>query len=68
MNNEDIRRQELESRLELLTTEFERQMRARGFDPAQAENVALPSSLARLYGECQTIKEELEESKGVNHE
>jgi hypothetical protein len=60
MNN-DARRQELESRLKLLTQEFEQQMRARGFDPAQTENVALPTALARLYGECEMIREQLDE-------
>ena len=61
MSNEDARRQELESRLKLLTQEFEQQMRARGFDPAQTENVALPTALARLYGECEMIREQLDE-------
>jgi hypothetical protein len=61
MTNDNARGQELESQLKLLTEEFEKQMRARGFDPAQADNVALPSPLARLYGECQMIREELEE-------
>jgi hypothetical protein len=60
MNN-DARRRELESRLKLLTQEFEQQMRARGFDPAQTENVALPTALARLYGECEMIREQLDE-------
>ncbi len=59
--NQDSRRKELESRLELLTQEFEQQMRARGFDPAQTENVALPTSLARLYGECEMLREQLGE-------
>ena len=59
--NQDSRRKELESRLEVLTTEFEQQMRARGFDPAQTENVALPTALARLYGECEMIREQLGE-------
>ena len=39
-----------------LDAEFEREMRARGFDPAQAENVALPSGLAKLYAERQRIR------------
>jgi len=36
-------------------------MRERGFELAQAENVALPTSLARLYAERESIKAELEE-------
>src|SRR2546421_308525 len=38
-------------KLQTLDAEFDREMRARGFDPAQAENVALPSHLAELYAE-----------------
>jgi hypothetical protein len=62
--NHNSRREELETRLKLLNQEFEKQMRARGFDPAQVENVALPSELAHLYGECQMLSEQLEEIKG----
>ena len=63
MNSEDVSQRELESRLELLTQEFEQQMRARGFDPAQIENVALPTNLARLYRECEVLRDQLEEIK-----
>ena len=50
---------ELEARLKSVNEEFDREMRARGFDPAQAENVALPAALARLYMERQQLLEEL---------
>jgi hypothetical protein len=53
---------ELNKKLRELNAQFEREMRARGFDPAQAENVALPSHLAALYAERERIKAELEES------
>ena len=52
---------ELTQKLQTLDAEFDREMRARGFDPAQAENVALPSHLAALYAERGRIKEELSE-------
>ena len=52
---------ELLQRLRTLDAEFERQMRARGFDPAQAENIALPSILAKLYAERERTKARLEE-------
>ena len=55
------RREELATRLQALNTVFERQMRARGFNPEQAENVALTSELADLYAACQAIRTELEE-------
>ena len=50
---------ELQARLKSLSENFDRAMRARGFDPAQAENVALPAPLARLYMERQLLLEEL---------
>ena len=46
-----------------LDAEFDREMRARGFDPAQAENVALPSHLAALYLERERIRAALEEAE-----
>ncbi len=63
MNYDSDHREELEAQLKLLEQEFEQQMRARGFDPAQTENVALPTALARLYGECERTREQLEEIK-----
>ena len=52
MNDDDARLRELDAKLEVLTENFTREMRARGFDPEQVDNVALPSSLANLYLEC----------------
>ena len=56
--------EELNRKLRELDAEFDREMRARGFDPAQAENVALPSHLAALYAEREKIRARLEESEG----
>lgn len=53
--------EELNKKLRTLDAEFDREMRARGFDPAQADNVALPSHLATLFSEREQIKAELEE-------
>jgi uncharacterized small protein (DUF1192 family) len=55
---------ELNQKLRELDAEFDREMLARGFDPAQAENVALPAHLAALYSERERIKAELEEAEG----
>ena len=52
---------ELNRKLRDIEAEFDREMRARGFDPAQADNVALPSALAKLYAERELIKARLEE-------
>lgn len=54
---------ELREKLHDLDLRFDREMRARGFDPAQAENVALPSRLAALYAERERIKAEIEASE-----
>jgi hypothetical protein len=53
----------LRNQLRTLDAEFDREMRARGFDPAQAENVALPSHLAALYLERERIRAALEEAE-----
>ena len=64
MDNHHQELSDLRERLRELEAEFDREMRARGFDPAQAENVALPSHLAALYAEREQIKAALEESEG----
>jgi hypothetical protein len=56
---------ELNRRLRELDAEFDQEMRARGFDPLQAENVALPSHLATLYAERERIKAKLQELEGT---
>ena len=43
---------------------FDAEARKRGFDPAQAENMALPSTLARLSAEREQIRAEIEELAG----
>jgi hypothetical protein len=55
---------DLEAKLRALDTEFDREMRARGFDPVQAENIALPAHLAKLYAEREQIKAELQALEG----
>ena len=54
------RRDELEGKLRELEAQFADEMRKRGFDPAQADNVALPSTLAKLFAAREEIKSELE--------
>lgn len=53
--------QKLRDRLSDLDAEFDREMRTRGFDLDQSENLALPSHLAELYAERQQVKAQLEE-------
>jgi len=54
----------LEEKLRRLEETFAREMRQRGFEPDQAENIALPTALARLYTEREALKTELDEMKG----
>ena len=58
------RRGALEEKLRSVEEIFVREMRARGFEPDQAENVALPTSLARLYAEREALQAELDEMEG----
>lgn len=61
MPQEDVGpRAELEARVHELEQEFARRMLERGFDPAQAENVALPGSLAKLYAELEELRSNLD--------
>ena len=64
MSPTDIEIQELRAKLHNLDAEFDRAMRVRGFDPAQAENMALPSNLARLYAEREQIRAQLQDLEG----
>jgi hypothetical protein len=54
----------LEERVRVVEQEFERAMRARGFDPAQDEHVALTSSLAKLYEERNDLRNRLASISG----
>lgn len=47
-------------KLSLLEEQFDEEMRARGFDPSQAENVALPTALAKQYAEIQQLRAEID--------
>lgn len=62
------RRRALEEELRSIEEIFEREMRQRGFEPDQAENVALPTALARLYTQREALKTELGELKGETDE
>jgi hypothetical protein len=53
----------LEERLREVEEKLEHQLRARGFEPAQAELIALPGPLAKLYAEREELRAALEELK-----
>ena len=56
---------QLEEKLREVDERLRSELRARGFDPAQEENLALPGSLAKLYMERENLREELETLSGL---
>jgi hypothetical protein len=59
-SSDDTRRRHLEAKLREVDQQLRREMRARGFDPDQDDNLALTAPLAKLYTEREQLKEELE--------
>jgi len=51
----------LQEKLLAAEARFADEARKRGFVPAQAQNMAMPATLAKLFTECEAIKTELEE-------
>ena len=51
---------ELLAKLRECEAHFAAEARKRGFDPSQAQNMAMPATLAKLFTECEAIKTELE--------
>jgi hypothetical protein len=49
----------IRERLRLVQQQFEREMRDRGFDPAQVDTVPLTASLANLHNEREQLRAEL---------
>jgi hypothetical protein len=56
----ESKRTELEKRLREVDQRLRSEMVARGFDPAQDDNVALTAPLAKLYMERENLRAELE--------
>ena len=54
----------IREKLRLVTEQFEREMRERGFDPEQAENVPLTQSLANLHLEQMNLRSKLTQLLG----
>ncbi len=57
---EEPRRMQLENQLRKVDDRLRREMRARGFDPDQDDNLALTAPLAKLYTERENLRVELE--------
>jgi hypothetical protein len=56
-------RSTLQARLREVEEAFAREMRAKGFDPSQADTVPLTPRLAKLYQEGTELREQLETMK-----
>ena len=63
-SSEGLRRTYLEEKLREVDQQLRCEMRARGFEPDQYDNVALTAPLAKLYSEREQLKEELESLTG----
>lgn len=61
MQNNETDARELKARLREVEESLDHQMRQRGFDPSQAENIALPGPLAKLYAEREQLRSQLQE-------
>ena len=53
-------RMQLQNKLREVDERLRREMRARGFDPDQDDNLALTAPLAKLYTERENLRVELE--------
>ena len=60
----ESKRTELEKRLLEVDQQLRSEMLARGFDPAQDDNVALTAPLAKLYMERENLRAELDSLAG----
>jgi hypothetical protein len=63
-SSEESRRTRLEEKLREVDQQLRNEMRARGFDPDQDDNLALTAPLAKLYSEREELREELESLTG----
>lgn len=61
---EESKRAQLEAKLREVDERLRSEMRARGFDPAQGDNLALTAPLAKLYMERENLRAELESLAG----
>lgn len=65
MSTEDVDEvSRIREKLILVTEQFEREMRERGFDPQQVDNVPLTQSLANLHLEQMNLRLQLAELHG----
>jgi uncharacterized lipoprotein YajG len=59
-SSEESKRIELAEKLREVDQQLRSEMLARGFDPAQDDNVALTAPLAKLYIERENLRAELD--------
>lgn len=66
MENRSAGSDDIAGRLQRIEETFEREMRARGFDPKQAATVPLTPRLASLYRELQELRQQFESEENGN--
>jgi hypothetical protein len=59
-SSSEMARSQLEQQLRAVDEQLRHELSARGFDPAQDENIALTGPLAKLYMQRETLRDELE--------
>jgi hypothetical protein len=60
----ELKRAQLEEKLREVDGRLRSEMLARGFDPAQQDNLALTGPLAKIYMERENLQAELELLRG----
>jgi hypothetical protein len=63
-NLEESKLRQVEQKLREVEQQLHSMMLARGFDPAQADNLALTAPLAKLYLERENLRAEIETLSG----
>ncbi len=59
LNPDEAKRTQLKLQLQEVEARFRSEMLARGFDPAQGDNLALTAPLAKLYMERENLRAEI---------
>jgi hypothetical protein len=64
-NLEESKQTQLEQKLREVDRQLHSEMLARGFDPAQGDNLALTAPLAKLYLERENLRAEIESLRAI---
>lgn len=65
LHPDEAKRTQLKQKLHEVEARFRSEMLARGFDPAQGDNLALTAPLAKLYLERENLRAEIASLTGT---